>query len=113
MNKSCVNCYWRNRLHISRQINHCMYYQKTQTEVCDNHSFLCEDCESDSAEWDYMGKRYCSMCALQNIGIEKREYVSYQYYDARGDYLGDSGDMDDDDILSSRSDVKGIEEELK
>jgi hypothetical protein len=53
------------------------------------------------------------MCALQNIGIEKREYVSYQYYDARGDYLGDSGDMDDDDILSSRSDVKGIEEELK
>nr|UVY68405.1 MAG: hypothetical protein [Bacteriophage sp.] len=42
--------------------------------------------------------------ALRQIaGIEAREYTSYQYFDERGDYVGDDNEMLLEDILANAS----------
>ena len=95
MDKSCDNCYFKNH---AKHDGFCTRYTDIQTDICDFYTFICKNC-GDSAEWKYNGKHYCSSCALEKIGVEKRPYNSYQYFDAHGDYIGDSNELEDEDIL--------------
>ena len=117
--KLCNNCYWKipykNETH-----NFCGYY-KTQphTKICDNHNYQCEHCS-----WDFQGVQryqdmatyvignevYCEKCAASAVGIEIREYTAYQYYDAHGNFLGDSNEVGLDDVLRNCSFVECTED---
>ena len=102
--KSCDNCYYKLSHETSNRVKSLQKYGETnslkcaeKTEVCKSHTFGCESCYdegfglySEDATFKYDGKFYCETCCAEAVGIELRPYTAYQYYDAHGDFLGDS-----------------------
>lgn len=118
MYKTCDNCYWRYYQPDSRYCGHCV--SKPIKSICENHSMGCRHCAtnkngqrlySEIVKWQYRGGRYCDECMADELGIERREYTGFQYFDAHGDFIGDSFDMDLEDIFLMNSRIEYLGEE--
>ena len=119
MNKSCDNCYYkigekpRNALKNITS-NFCiMVKDKPIENICHMHTLGCESCSfgdsyNSEATFKYNGKFYCESWCAEAVGIEIRPYTAYQYYDAHGDFLGDSETTELQDILLNCSVVEYI-----
>ena len=107
--KSCNNCYWKHTIHDFSK-THCHYHDEPQAQlICTNHTFICKECEEEIATFLYNGKQYCEDCLATIVGIDKRKVDYYQYYDAHGEYIGNSDDTELEGILLNFSGCEYIE----
>lgn len=120
--KSCDNCYYKLSVETSNRVKDFQKYGETnnlgcavKTQVCKNHTFGCDGCYDehnefyhDEAVFKYNDKLYCEKCYAEVVGIEIRPYTAYQYYDAHGDFLGNSETTELQDILLNCSVVEYI-----
>lgn len=113
MNKSCDNCYYKINEKLRNSHFCTLVKEKPNENVCDKHSVGCESCSyngmyNEEAVFKCNGKLYCESCCAEAVGIEIRPYTAYQYYDAHGDFLGDSENVQLQDILLNCSVVEYI-----
>lgn len=99
MCKSCDNCYWKHYTDMW-----CLYNpNKPKKNICENHHYICCECESDKSEYKYNEKYYCIDCLLKKFEVEA---WTQTHYSIRGEYLGSDEDMDE--VIQSLD--SGIEE---
>lgn len=119
MDKSCNNCYYSTDESIRYELKSIMnkwcilQVDKPSDNVCSKHEYGCEHCKSgdsynDLVEFRYKNELYCTDCLADVLGIEKREYTAYQYYDIHGNFLGDSETNDLQNILLDCSFVERV-----
>jgi hypothetical protein len=116
--KTCDNCYWR---YYQPDVKICGYHTDKPIEnTCDNHSIGCKHCainkngqliHKEIVKWQYRGEQYCDECMADAFGIERREYTGVQYFDVHGDFIGDSFEMDLEDIFLKNSRIEYLGEE--
>lgn len=85
-------------------------------DICKKYSKGCEHCKTniqyeEEVQFRYKNDFYCADCLADRLGIEKREYTAYQYYDIHGNFLGDSDRNTLSDILLDCSFVEYIRED--
>lgn len=96
----CKKCYWTG----TRQCNWCNDFSEFDA--------YCNECDLEMAEFELEGKLYCPDCMLKELGIERRETISHDYYDKNGDYLGGEDEYTDSEIISKANDnVRCLDEE--
>ena len=95
MKKECSNCYYG-------QI--CQDYQEEDSQVCDRFTYECETC-ADEAVVLYKDKPLCRDCLVDKLGIETWTVTHYML---DGEYLGNDGDNDADDMFGDMIDVEVI-----
>lgn len=93
--KSCDNCYWADKT------GGC-FFHTDKPPACNDHDYICCECEGEKAEYKYNGKHYCTECILKEFGVE--EYIVTHYY-KDGEQLG--SDDDTEEVISNLN--SGIE----
>lgn len=84
MDKNCNNCYWK-------RLNSESFCEFKKNNNCKRHEFVCDKCMSNTAEYKYKNKYYCSDCILNEFEVE--ECTTTQYY-MNGECIGDDSDFD-------------------
>ena len=125
MNKSCDNCYYKLSEVTQNKLRDLQKYDKSislnlcalevqNKNICQHWSLGCPNCSDEhgvflnEATFKYKGKFYCEECCAKEVGIEIRPYIAYQFYDASGDFIGDSESMELQDVLLNCSIVEYI-----
>lgn len=91
MEKSCEKCYWYD-----------LKFKRSPCKECEDFSkfeLLCLECDADVAKFEFEGKSYCADCMMQELGIEKREVTTYEYY-VNGDLVGNCDDYLDCEVIA-------------
>lgn len=116
--KQCNTCYWKENNTDSNR--HCGFQDEIPiTKYCEEYNRKCEHCSwefqgkqryNNIAEFKYKNDYYCENCMSDKLGIEKRECTTYDYYDVHGNYLGNSNDINLENILLDCSFVEFVGE---
>lgn len=123
--KSCDNCYYKLSEITQNKIRDLQKYDKNislnlcaldvkDKSVCQHWSLGCSHCGDEYGEFlneatfKYKGKFYCEECCAKEVGIEIQPYKAYLFYDADGEYLGDSHNIELQDVLLNCSVVEYI-----
>lgn len=64
----------------------------------------CCECGTSEPEYKYNDEYYCEECMLNEAGIEKVEFKDFYYADSSGDYLGNSEDYTEAQMLEKELD---------
>ena len=96
MEKSCERC----------------YYEKSRyCKICEDYSEfepICNECDSEVAEYRLEDEIYCLDCIMKELGVEKREVTAYHYY-LNDDYVGNDDEYTDSEIINiANRKVKGF-----
>lgn len=88
MSKNCNNCRWtKYGFYVFCPFSK----ERPKDDVCKYHNYNCCECNTDIAQYEYNGKKYCADCLVSSNGIESEE-VTYYVYHLNGKYIGDDID---------------------
>lgn len=90
MEKSCKKCYWGDVKESCKTCKKCEEYSGFLT--------YCTKCDKEVSEFEYEGDFYCAECIMKELGIEKREVISRNYY-VDGEFVGTQHDYSDAEVI--------------
>lgn len=94
--KSCENCYYKFE---NSNIKWCLHEKEEPKalHICDEYGYNCEKCGYELAEYEINGRKLCSSCALEILGVEN-EFVTKYYIEIDDECYKAIGDDSEDDI---------------
>lgn len=92
--KSCENCYYKFE---DSDIKWCLYEKEEPKalHICDEYGYNCENCGYELAEYEINGRKLCTSCALEILGVENK-FVTKYYVEVDDGCYESIGDSEDD-----------------